>query len=559
MPIVEVPGHGDVEFPDDMSDDAIAAAIRKNMMPAKEPESYPGAGGYNPMQSMLGGSALRIGERLGMTPENTASPVRNALAPAEVALQLGTGAVAAPVAGLAGLGQGVKNLFSPGMQAGDRTRQIQESLTYQPRTGAGAGMSRASALPIEAYSAGTNYLGEKATDITGSPAVGATIKTLGDVAPAVIGGRNAPRPGPRRVGGYTPTKTEVPTTEQLRTAANLKYKEAKDSGVMVPADSYGKAVGEISEMARNEALNDKLHPKSSEVMRVLEKSREKDLTLQEAENLRKLALDAEGDVNSLGRQTADGRIAGKIVDELDDKIDALSLNNEARALWSRTSKSQLLDNLIERAENRAGANYTQAGKETALRQEFKSLLNNPRRMRGFTPEQKAAIKRVVHGGAVENTLRTLGKFDPTTGGMGTAISAGLAGGFAAPTGGMSLALPVIGFGAKRGATAMTARNVQAAREALVGRGLPSAAPQTRAAPTLPNAALPAAIGGPRVRSTATIRNEMQNLVRQASTAGKPGAASIQEVWLELQRLQAELKTAESREAAQRGPSGPRNQ
>jgi hypothetical protein len=32
MPIIEVPGHGDVEFPDDMSDDAIAEAIRRNVL-----------------------------------------------------------------------------------------------------------------------------------------------------------------------------------------------------------------------------------------------------------------------------------------------------------------------------------------------------------------------------------------------------------------------------------------------------------------------------------------------------------------------------------------------
>jgi hypothetical protein len=196
--------------------------------------------------------------------------------------------------------------------------------------------------------------------------------------------------------------------------------------------------------------------------------------------------------------------------------------------------------------------------ETALRQEFTTLALNKNRMRGFTKEQVAAVKKVASGGPLENTLRVLGKFDPTTGGMGTAISMGLSGGLAVPTGGASLALPVIGYGAKRGATAMTARNVQAAREALVGRGLPNAAPQTRAAPTQPNAALPAAVGGPQARSSATIRNEMANLTRQASAAGKPGSASIEEVWLRLKSLQDELKLAESREAAQRAPSGARN-
>lgn len=43
MPIVEVPGHGDVEFPDDMSDEQIAAAIKKNLTPtsrASDPSLY---------------------------------------------------------------------------------------------------------------------------------------------------------------------------------------------------------------------------------------------------------------------------------------------------------------------------------------------------------------------------------------------------------------------------------------------------------------------------------------------------------------------------------------
>jgi hypothetical protein len=36
MPIVEVPGMGEVEFPDDMSDDAIASAIQRNMQPQSQ-------------------------------------------------------------------------------------------------------------------------------------------------------------------------------------------------------------------------------------------------------------------------------------------------------------------------------------------------------------------------------------------------------------------------------------------------------------------------------------------------------------------------------------------
>src|SRR6185436_3021267 len=123
-----------------------------------------------------------------------------------------------------------------------------------------------------------------------------------------------------------------------------------------------------------------------------------------AENLRRIALEAEDDVNQIGKQTADGFRAGKIVDDLDEKIDALSANDEARALNRRKSNSQLLDVLDERAKNKAGANFTQSGLENALRQEYKALANNSRRFNRFTKEQKEAILKVARGGPIQNSL-----------------------------------------------------------------------------------------------------------------------------------------------------------
>jgi hypothetical protein len=201
-------------------------------------------------------------------------------------------------------------------------------------------------------------------------------------------------------------------------------------------------------------------------MKRLESAAGKDLTLQEAETLRKIALDAEDDLNPVTRQpTPDARIAGKIVDQLDESIDALDFNSDARGIWSRMKKSQMVDQMIHRAEINAGAHYTQAGMEHALRQEFKRLANNERRLRGLTKEQRAAIEDVAKGGPMENTLRALGKFDPTTGPVAAIASLGT--GLA--TGGL---LPAAGFLAKRAATRATVRNVDLAREALVGRGAP---------------------------------------------------------------------------------------
>jgi hypothetical protein len=271
----------------------------------------------------------------------------------------------------------------------------------------------------------------------------------------------------------------IPTTQQLKEAKNAAYAAAKQVDVTVPAESYANTLGKVRSMVQEEGIDPTLHPKSTAVMRRLEEAGGKPLTLQEAETLRKIALDAEDDLNPVTRDpTPDARIASKIVDELDENIEALEVNSQARALNARFRRSDTIDRMIRRAEIRAGAHYTQAGMEHALRQEFKQLALNDRRMRFFTPEQRAAIEKVAKGGPLENSLRALGKFDPTSGGMAAFIGTGTGGAIGGAIGGLAgggigtLVLPTAGFFGKRGATRMTGRNVDRAREALVGRGLP---------------------------------------------------------------------------------------
>lgn len=519
------------------------------------PDSAPaGGGGYNPMLGRLMGATQAVTEPLGMTAANTRNPIANAAGPLETLAQAGTGAIATPIAGLAGIGQGVRNLFSPGMPADARVRKVQESMTYQPRTGMGSGMSAVANAPGMLYDAGTTKAGEFTTDLTGSPAAGAAVKTGLSVAPFSAAARGISRT-PRRTGDYTPTKNEIPTTEQLTKASKQAYGEAKESGVIVPVEGYAKSLENVRKLVTEEGINPTLHPKSTAVLAELEKAAGKPLTLQEAETLRKIAMDAEDDLNPVTRgPTPDARLAGKIVDELDDSIDALSANAPARELWGRSRRSQMLDQMIRRAEIKAGAHYTQAGMEHALRQEFKQLALNPRRMRGLTKEQKAAIEKVAMGGPVENTLRALGKFDPTTSVVSSLGSLGTATVLGPLTGGLSGALPVLGFGARRLATKATTRNVEAAREALVGRGITASQP-TRATPTPLTGAQPSQLVPQAPRSAASIQADIQKLVRSVGRNGPNGKPmGVREIWLELARLEAELKRA-SEHAEASAPQG----
>lgn len=96
---------------------------------------------------------------------------------AETTAALGTGIVATPAAGLAGIAQGVANLGGPiktripgqpfrtlpQTSAADRVAQVQSSLTYQPRTAEGQQMTGAAAE-------GLSYLSSKPGQFVGSHA-----------------------------------------------------------------------------------------------------------------------------------------------------------------------------------------------------------------------------------------------------------------------------------------------------------------------------------------------------------------------------------------------------
>lgn len=519
--------------------------------PVAPPQEFAGAGGYNPMMSRLGGLGQSMGQSLGMTPENIDSPLKNAAAPAEVALQAGTGGLGMIAGGLAGIGQGAWNAVVPqsmeGPQAADRVRQVQEALTYQPRTGAGNAASKIVGLPGEALSKGTTYLGEKTTDVTGSPALGAAVKTAGDIAPAVVGARSFSRPAPKPKGTYAP-KPEAPTTKELGAAAAEAYKRADESGIAMKAESFQKMKDGLLTELKDEGIDPTLHPKATAAMkRVVEK--EGPITLQEAETLRRVASDA---MDTL--EKSDARQAGKIVDAIDDYIDNLTDSDlvsgdvtqaaslkEARGLYTRKRKAEDIERLMARAE------LSPSGVENGLRIEFRSLAKNDRKFRRYTKEEQEAIRRVAEGGKTENALRLIGKLAPTG-----IVSGGLSSGAGlvalGPAG--AVLVPTVGMAGRMGAKAMTRKNAERAAMIMRRGPNPIGAPLTKGTPKPQNAgpqagsASPAVQGRAKSRSATQVQADIRRLAERARlelAREEPGSPKVKAFSEELARLQNELQ------------------
>ena len=69
--------------------------------------------------------------------------------------------------------------------------------------------------------------------------------------------------------------------------------------------------------------------------------------------------------------------------------------------------------MIENAKLEKGK-YSQAGIEQSLYNQLKNLAKNKNKMRMFTAEEQDAIRKATEGTDLQNTLKFIGKFAPTS-------------------------------------------------------------------------------------------------------------------------------------------------
>lgn len=283
-------------------------------------------------------------------------------------------------------------------------------------------------------------------------------------------------------------KEAIPQRADLKAAAQSLYKEAENANVRLAQPYFANVVNRMKSAAGR--VNEKLHPKSSGAIEVLEKEIGRSPSLQEVDDVRRILGNA-----AKSAEPDDARILGNMLRELDNRINSIpagaSTGNardgvrywrEAQALWKKQAKSEVIEDIMEKARNQA------TGFENGMRVQFRQLANNKKRFAQFSKEEQAAIKRIVRGAPLENVFRSIGWLSPTgifgaltTGAVGTGTGVLPAAGMAA-----------IGYGGRKAAEALTRGNV-GALDRLVKTG--------SAAIPLPKPSSPLLIGA---GSTATV-------------------------------------------------------
>jgi hypothetical protein len=286
--------------------------------------------------------------------------------------------------------------------------------------------------------------------------------------------------GLSRLGAAGRANGAIPTVEDLANAGRSAYDQADKAGVVFTPDAVSRLKSDVLGKLTDIGYDPALQPGAAAVVNRINGLEGQNVTLSGLDSLRKVASNGYVTGNKSNNKAIND-IIGSIDDLVtnpqssdvlmgDAQAGAQALSN-ARDLWSRMSKAQTVSNAVRRAELRAASTGSGGNVDNAIRQNLRRVLENPR---GFTPDEQAALEKVVTGTPVQNTLRLAGKLSPKGNGLMTAL--GIGGAMVNPTFG---AASLGGLGAKAVADAMTRGNVSAL-DALVRNG--GALPQQQLTP-----------------------------------------------------------------------------
>ena len=367
----------------------------------------------------------------------------------ERALQVGGGALGGVGGQVGALGQLAKTATSP------VGRGIAQTLSQEPLR------QVAAALPVGATS---QYVAEE----TGSPLVGMAAGIAAGI-PFAIGAKGT---------------LQAPTVQELKGQAGQQYKFAEDVGAVFKKNSYNQFANKIESTLAKEGLDKTLQPRVFAALERIKDTKGSNVTLENMEILRRI-----GQAAGSSADASERRLASILVENLDDFVEtaqpgqlakgsseAVRALTDARDLWKRAKKTEIIDDLVASADLRSEANFTQSGMEQALRRKLVNLADNPKALRTFTKEEQNAIKLAAKGGPTQNLLRFVGKLAPTgvVSGGGSVGLGYLAGG---PIG--AVATPVVGGLARKCAEQLGLRNIEQLRNRLATGNAPIPQVSTR--------------------------------------------------------------------------------
>jgi hypothetical protein len=273
----------------------------------------------------------------------------------------------------------------------------------------------------------------------------------------------------------------APSSDELKAIGNALYKEVDDAGVQIAPQAFDRARGTILDDLRANTGFDELPgpgsltPNSARANQIMGEASIRmgadptaALPFKALDQMRRQAGAAAGNVAN----KTDQKAGMTIIEGLDDFVKTLGPNDvvagdiaalnaaipKARDVWSRMSKSQMIDDAIE-----AGGDYL-SGASSGIRNQFKNILRNKKLAARFSDAEKAAMRKVVSGSIPEQLLNLAGS------GLGqlATIGGGMFGGFPGVLAGTAVAA-----GSRKLAEGVTRGKAETLRGLVANGGLPN--------------------------------------------------------------------------------------
>jgi hypothetical protein len=328
-------------------------------------------------------------------------------------------------------------------------------------------------------------------------AVGAAV---GGAVPLAVRGASRAIQGAQANRAMNQAAKTAPTTEALRGQASALYDAARSRGLVIRGDSFKTFADDLANVVKAEGADPQVTSAAYGAVRRLEAlakgAQNRPVSLRDLDILRKISGNAGASANP-----ADQRIAGMITEGIDDYVTRLvdgdlvagsakGLSEEltqARSLWRAMRNSEMIERAVDKAKDQA------SGFENGIRIQFRQILRNPRLSRSLTEGEREAMRAVVQGTVVGNTLKRLSRLGFGTGAQTSMLSGGLATGAGASLGSavggpigaaVGAAVPaVVGGLSSRGAERVTLGLAERARAVAASGGLalPPAPPLNRLA------------------------------------------------------------------------------
>jgi hypothetical protein len=221
-----------------------------------------------------------------------------------------------------------------------------------------------------------------------------------------------------------------PTFENQNIAKNAAYKAAEDAGITFnPMQVQG-----VAENARNRLLSGqsgmtKFNPRYDEhiskALARIDDAAEGQNTLLDLDNLRRELYTIYKKGLGQGEKAFDSRLK-TVIDDIDDLIDSnlqgSRLLNAARVANKRYKKTQLLEEVMERAERQTASAGTGGNILNKYKQAINKIIDSPKNSAYFDDGELEAMKQIVNGKITDDVLRSLGKLSPTSNGLNMTIS-----------------------------------------------------------------------------------------------------------------------------------------